>query len=187
VLRKDLRRSSIVDRVRCLEQIVAFPDGQADNDVLIAALSAQGSFAKLETDGFIGMSLNALKKLSDEELEGGFASVDALRKKALTRLKLSKQKETQTEKPYTKADLVTKLKAAKDTCGQLQGELMVATMCLMQLMQSHEHLAAALGTDRERKRFKKERQEILSLFSHGVQSDVALAKFQNVVLFKNAR
>lgn len=80
-----------------------------------------------------------------------------------------------------------KLSSLKTEKVQILEELQVASMCIKQLLLQQGQLVNQLDCKKARARFQKERHEILSLFTHGVQSEVALAHFQNVTLFKNVR
>ncbi len=180
------RKRSIVERKYFLERVCISIANHVEDSDLLSALSSQGAFARYENNDFVSMSLNSMKKHADEMLEGGFNLLDSLRKKTFYRLKKFSDSETKINKPDTRQVLIGQLKASREEAAVLQSELMVATLCLKQFVHSQEALIEQIGDDALRKRFNKERQQILSLFSHGIESDVALAQFQNVILFKDA-
>ena len=78
---------------KLLTNVVADPEGYLCDEAIVAALATQSSLAKYESEklGIVSSSINTLKRISESELEGGYAALDRLRVAALDRWKALQQ------------------------------------------------------------------------------------------------
>lgn len=86
--RIDRSINSIISLRNLLRNICEGPEAFSDDKLLRSALKSQGGLAKY-TNAALGISptsINTLKRVSAEVLDGGFNALDELRKGALSRL-----------------------------------------------------------------------------------------------------
>ena len=78
---------------KLLTKVIAEPEKYLCDEAIVAALATQSSMAKFESEelGIVASSINTLKRISESELEGGFAALDSLRSTALDKWKVLQQ------------------------------------------------------------------------------------------------
>lgn len=98
--RVDRSSKSIVSLRNFLKDVCETPKLYRDDDLLREALKSQGSLAKYTNAelGISSTSINTLKRVSAEVVEGGFKALDDLRKGALERIDDLEQKENKSNK-----------------------------------------------------------------------------------------
>ena len=108
---KRLERSSrsVINLRELLRKVCEFPEAYRDDKDLRAALKSQGGLAKYTNKDFdiIPSSINTIKRVSYEVIDGGFKALDDLRKGALERIEDHELKEKKSNK-RTRTGLVMK-------------------------------------------------------------------------------
>lgn len=96
VIDKRIEKSSIsvIELRNLLRNVCQSPDSYINDSELRGSLKSQGALAKHSCSDLliVPTSINTLKRISDEYVEGGFETLDALRKNAMERIESAEQK-----------------------------------------------------------------------------------------------
>ena len=99
---KRLERSSrsVINLRERLRNVCEFPEAYRDDKDLRTALKSQGELAKYTNNDFdiIPTSINTIKRVSYDVIDGGFKALDDLRKGALERIEDHELKEKKSNK-----------------------------------------------------------------------------------------
>ena len=104
-----------------LRNICDSPASYKDNSDVISALKSQGALSKYTSEDLliVPTSINTLKRVSDEYIEGGFQALDNLRKTALQRIDNYKERGNSSNKS-TRAGLSKRVTELEDDVLKLE-------------------------------------------------------------------
>ncbi|WP_020398615.1 hypothetical protein [Kordiimonas gwangyangensis] len=180
------RKEAVIARKEWLETINHSIDQYTDDTAVLDALSSQVKFAAFTNEHHMAMSLNALKRQADAVLEGGFLALEQLRRSVHIRLNKKRDVRSGISRD-TVRDLKRTNTRLRERLQSLHGELMVSTNCIRRILREFEEVVRRCGDSKELARYQKLRRELLALFMHGISTDEALARFDNVVDLKNVQ
>lgn len=128
---------------------------------MLPFLASQGALARytnyeLEIND---CSLNTLKRISDDCIEGGFQALDQLRRTALALLNRQRVNGAQPSRS-SKASLQEKIDKSDEIIKQLRGDLLLLTLVLEKSLDQGRTYASE-GSELLRIRCKKEQRELL--------------------------
>lgn len=119
--RHQANRLSVLALHELLQEIIRNPSGFTGNESLKHTLKSQGALSKWSNQdkGVVGSSLNTIKRIADNVLDGGFAAIDQARIGALEAIRAAENREKHSSSS-TKAGLKIRF---EDTDAQLQQAL----------------------------------------------------------------
>jgi len=129
--------------VSLLETICASPASYHTNESLIKALRSQGKLAKYsDTDlGIFAKSLNTVKRVAHNEIDGGFESFDRLRQAAQTAIEKSRSSPIRGAR-NTKTSLLEDINAYKHSVLLLKQDLLLLTNAFEKSMSQARYYAS---------------------------------------------
>lgn len=169
--RTPIHIDSVLNLYALLEEAVSKPQSFADDPLFIAALQSQGSLAKYTNSekSIAPSSINTLKRISENRINGGFVALDAKRVAARTTISdyLSHsekpKKSTNSGLRATIKQLELQLQTAHSSSWQL-------TKALNESLKDSRSYAASSGMPSIVERCKKDQQKLLQVFAQFSQS-----------------
>lgn len=174
--RVERNKQSIFALCSYLQEVAQTPDKIVDEE-LIAALKSQGALAKYSNQmrNIVSSSINTMKRICAQYLDGGFDALDRLRVITLRTIEDSRNRNTSSNK-ITRKYMVQRIKELKLSNQKLKQELLLITQLLEISMRQARYYANQSMQDSLRILCEKEQQEIRA---HLSLSNTCKAEFMN--------
>jgi len=112
--------------------VIREPEGFINDQKLLSALTSQGRFYRTDIEGYNihGLSLNTVKKIANENVDGGFEALDRLRIRVLEEL-VSHNALANKSNKITKTGLTKRVKELEQKLLQSDQDKLLLTRLLM--------------------------------------------------------
>lgn len=170
--RVERNTQSVLALYALLHEIIHETALHIQNDVLVNALKSQGALSKYvdEVRGIVASSINTLKRICENSLDGGFDALNRARMTALDALQENVNK-TQRSNKITREGMSKRI-AELDTQNQLlRQELLLLVHLLNKTMNQARYYAEQANQDNVRLLCEKEQREIRSFLSISMSFD----------------
>lgn len=156
---------STVALVKLLREAIGSPAEHLQVPGLTAALKSQGALAKFGAaeSGITSSSLNTVKRIANDVLDGGFDSLDRLRRAALDALTRASAKTTRSNK-VDKAGLTLRTEELEGDNQSLRQDLLLLTFVLEKALRQAQNYAAK-GDSASQSLCSREQRELLDMLS----------------------
>lgn len=158
--------SSVLALFELLQEVIQKPSIGLELDGFVQALKSQGALAKYsnETKKIIPSSLNTIKRIAEKSIDGGFDSLNKLRRNALDAIE-AEASSLARPNPSSKAYLKERIAELRQLNEQMQQDLLLISMILEKALQQGMHYAQSCGNDKLISLCKQEQRELLDMLS----------------------
>ena len=184
--RRDANVTSVLHKAELLVELSNLTNFQSVDSQVIDALASQGTWAALELPEAVALSLNTFKSIADGHCQGGFAEIDRRRKTTKLWVRSKVLTEASSVVPGSTNYYRQRLKKLSGQMGLLESDMACATLCLKKALDLAEHYAKRSSSPVQIERFRKEKEELLSLFRLSVRQSMPADSPENVVELKHA-
>ena len=165
---KRLERSSrsVINLRERLRYVCEFPEAYRDDKDLRAALKSQGGLAKYTNKDFdiIPSSINTIKRVSYEVIDGGFKALDDLRKGALERIEDHELKEKKSNK-RTRTGLVKRVDELEDDILKLEHINFLLLQAFSEVISDIKSVANIENNESRNQRSKEAIRKLMSIMT----------------------
>jgi hypothetical protein len=156
---------STVALAKLLGEAIGSPAEHLQVPGLAAALKSQGALANFGAagSGVTSSSLNTIKRIANEVLDGGFDGLDRLRRAALDALTMASTKATHSNK-VDKAGLTLRVEELEADNQSLRQDLLLLTFVLEKALRQAKNYAAK-GDSASQTLCRREQRELLDMLS----------------------
>lgn len=149
-----------------LQEIIKNPHAGSSDEKLQSFLKSQGALSKYENKsrGIFSSSINTIKRICEQSLDGGFDALDRLRIATLQALENERCK-NKSGKKTTQRSMADHINELKNENQILQQDLLIMTQLLETAMRHARYYAGQSMQDNVRVLCEKEQKEIRSYLS----------------------
>ena len=164
--RSERSSRSVINLRDFLRQVCKSPDAYKKDEDLRAALKSQGGLAKYTNNDFdiIPSSINTIKRVSYEAIDGGFEALDDLRKGALERIEDHELKEKKSNK-RTRTGLAMRVDELEDNILKLEHINFLLLQAFSEVISDIKSVANMENNESRNQRSKEAIRKLMSIMT----------------------
>ena len=164
--RSERSSRSVIYLRELLRKVCESPEAYRDDEYLRAALKSQGGLAKYTNNNFdiIPTSINTIKRVSYEVIDGGFKALDDLRKGALERIEYHELKEKKSNK-RTRTGLVKRVDELEDDILKLEQINFLLLQAFSEVISDIKSVANIENNESRNQRSKEAIRKLMSIMT----------------------